>query len=167
MSARVAQSELERIIEALIFSFFTYVVYLFLFGAHLPVSWTLATAPGSSFTFSVSRLRVCFLVLIAIGLGLGWGYVKGHDLHARLLRRFGWTERTSRESVWTDMFVSLNGTVQVGLADGKNIIGWLLRYSDTSDEKSLFLQDAAWVDEAGQLTDIPGAGILLTDKSEI
>jgi protein involved in temperature-dependent protein secretion len=89
------------------------------------------------------------------------------DLALRLLRIWGLTERTSRESIWNDVFSSISGTAQVGLKDGRNIIGWISRYSDSGDERSLFLESAYWVDENGSTIAINGKGILLTDRSEI
>lgn len=70
--------------------------------------------------------------------------------------------------MWNDVFVSLGGgTVQVELADGRSVVGWLNRYSDTGDESALFLEKASWVSESGEYIPIEGAGVLLTDKAEI
>jgi hypothetical protein len=167
MSARSQMSELERVTEALIFSFFTYVIYLLLFGPHLPLEWRTDPTASGRYSFEVFRARVFFLGAFSVLLGFGWGYIKGHDLLLKLLRKWKMTERTSRESVWNDAFVSLGGTVQVGLADGTSAIGWLGRYSDTGEERALFLERASWIAESGALTPVPGAGLLLTEKSEI
>jgi hypothetical protein len=102
LSAQAPQSELERVIEALIFSFFTYVIYIMLFGVGLPIEWQ----PS----FEVHRWRVVFLALVACLLGLIWGVVRSKDLAMRLLRRCQLTERTSRESVWNDVFSNLGAT---------------------------------------------------------
>jgi hypothetical protein len=115
----------------------------------------------------VHRWRVLFLAGMACSLGLVWGVVRSQDLILGRLRRWGWTQRTSRESVWNDAFVSLKGTVQVGLKDGRNLLGWLTRYSDSGGERSLFLEQASWVKEDGSLVIVEGKGILLTDKAEI
>lgn len=159
MSPQAPQSELERIIEALIFSFFTSVIYIALFGTALPIEWQPA--------YKVYRGRVVCLAVIACDLGLVWGFVRSKDLALGLLRRWNLTERTSRESVWNDVFSSLTGTAQVGLHDGRNLIGWVGRYSDAGNERSLFLEQASWVKEDGSLVAIDGDGILLTDKAEI
>jgi hypothetical protein len=100
-------------------------------------------------------------------LGLAWGVVRSKDAALALLRRLKLTARTSRESVWNDVFASLGGAAQVGLSDGRNLIGWIRRYSDSGTERSVFLESAAWVNENGLLTPISGEGILLTDKAEI
>lgn len=159
LSAQASQSELERVIEALIFSFFTYVVYVGVFGTALPIEWQ----PG----FRLHRWRLLFLTAAAVGLGLMWGIVRSKDLALGLLRRYKLTERTVRDSVWNDVFANLSGTAQVGLHDGRNLIGWVGRYADSGAERSIFLESAAWVNETGGLTPIRGKGILLTDKAEI
>jgi hypothetical protein len=86
-----------------------------------------------------------------------------------ILRFLRLTERTSRESVWNDAFITLGGTVQVGLEDGRMLIGLVDRYSDSDGERSLFLKNAGWVDqdEETKLIPIPGAGILITEVSKI
>ncbi len=77
------------------------------------------------------------------------------------------TERTSREFIWNDVFANLEGSAQVGLKDGRNLVGWIGRYSDSGGERSLFLESANWVNDDGSLVKISGKGILLTDKAEI
>jgi Family of unknown function (DUF6338) len=123
LSAQAQQSELERVIEALIFSFFTYVIYVVVFGTRLPIEWL----PS----FQVHRWRVVFLAVMACALGVLWGIIRSKDLALRWLRALKLTERTSRESVWNDVFSSLGGTAQVGLHDGRKLIGWVGRYSDS------------------------------------
>jgi hypothetical protein len=159
LSTQSQQSELERITEALIFSFINYVLYIACFDDKLPIQWT----P----TFEVSRWRVIFLLLMACVLGMLWGVIRSKDLALRLLRAWGLTERTSRESIWNDVFSTISGSAQVGLKDGRNVVGWISRYSDAGEERSIFLESASWVDENGLTIAIDGKGILLTDKSEI
>lgn len=169
MCARSQQTELERVIEALIFSFFTYVVYVFLWGTSLPIEWhpAIVSVP-ISLNVSVFRWRLASLAVIAIVLGFGWGYIKGRDILLHLLRRLGVTQRSSRESVWLDVFMNFGGTVQVGLGDGRTVVGWLKQYAETSEERTLFLERAYWVLEDFSSVDVPGDGmILLTEKSEI
>jgi hypothetical protein len=168
MSARRDQSELDRIIEALIFSFFIYVFYIFCFGPKLPIEWN-AVGNGSVQTFGLipHRWRILFLTGTALVSGFTWGAVRGRDVVLKFLRWCGITERTSRESVWNDVFLTLGGTVQVGLGDGRTVIGWLKRYSDGGDERSLFLERAAWVQNDGAVIPVDGDGLLLTERSEI
>ena len=170
MSAKTQQTELERVIEALIFSFFTYVCSIALFGALLPSNWSLS--PGTTlgslphYTVSVDRWRLLSLAGVAILLGFGWGYIKGHDLLLRQLRRWKLTQRSSRESVWTDVFMNFSGTVQVGLGDGRSVVGWLKQYAASGDERTLFLAKAIWVADNADPVEVPGDGLLLLTENQ-
>ena len=172
MSARSQQSELEKIIEALIFSFFIYVVYIAAFGSALPLEWTIPVSPLKAgdlthFGLIVHRWRVLALSLFAIVCGVAAGFVRGHDLDLKLLGKFTFLERVTREPIWNKVFLGLEGTVQVGLADGRSAIGWLKFYPYSDEERCLFLENASWVGADGSLVPIEGAGLLLTEKSEI
>ncbi len=170
MSVRNKQSEFDRIIEALLFSFFAYVIYEFHFGPQVPLCWTKVEnkSGGPQYIFAVDHAKFFALIVIALALGALWGWVQGHDLPSKLLRALRLTERSSRESVWKDVFLSQKkGYIQVGLADGRNAMGLLSNYSDSGKERAIFLTDASWVLENNELVPIPGSGLLLTDKSEI
>lgn len=174
ISSRGKQSELERVIEALLFSFFNYFLFVLCFSAEIPLSWKIATdASGAQhYLFIVKYGRFLALVIIAILLGIAWGLLQGHDSVARLLKWMHFTDRTSRESLWKDVFLSQKaGYVQVELADGRSALGYVSVYSDSGKERALFLRNAAWVSkdpQGNEITiDIPGPGLLLTDKSEI
>lgn len=169
LNARSQQSDLERVIQALMHSFLIYVIYLGVFGASLPVDWLPAGTAnsGNHLQIVVFRSRLLTLGAVSIIWGLVWGLIKGHDLHMRVLRRIGVTERTSRESVWNDVFLQQTGTVQVGLGDGRIALGVLNRYSDTGEEGSLFLAEASWVSEDGAVVPIYGPGLLLTKSADI
>ena len=132
MSARSQQTELERIIEALISSFFTYIFFIFIFGSQLPIecSATAASNGATPYNFSVHRARLLSPVLIALLLGFVWGYIRGHDLLLKLLRKCGLTQHSSREFVWSDVFLNFRGNVQVGLGEGRSVVGWLEQYAE-------------------------------------
>ncbi len=166
MSAKTQQTELERVIEALIFSFFTYVCYIAIFGALLPFEWSASTAAGQHYTLSVDRWRLLSLAFIAVVLGFAWGYVREHDLLLKYLRRWKLTRRSSNESVWTDVFLSVGGTVQVGLGDGRSVTGWLRQYAEAGDERTLFLERARWIVEDVDPIDVPGDGLLCSPKNQ-
>jgi hypothetical protein len=80
------------------------------------------------------------------------------------------TERTTRNSIWNDVFESeaIEGQpIQVELADGRSVLGSLVYYSDVAEDASLYLTQASWVDANGNTVEIPGSGILLTKNSGI
>lgn len=173
MSARSKQTEFERIVEALSFSFFTYFIFSKLVSTQLPLSWNSGSngAGGQHYVLVVDHKSFFFLVAIAVVLGAVWGFIQSHDLVSRVLRRLRLTERASRESLWNDVFLTQKtGYVQVGLADGRSAIGLLSNYSDSGDERAIFLKDASWVvEEGGDDTVVPGptVDLLLTDRSKI
>ena len=88
----------------------------------------------------------------------------------RIFRALRLTERTTRNTIWNDIFEHEAlpiQPVQVELSDGRNLIGVLLYYSDDSDENSMYLTRASWVDSGGQTISIPGPGVLLTKNCGI
>ena len=153
LTARSQQSDLERVIQALMHSFLLYIIYLGVFGANLPIDWVPSgTGNAVHFQIAVHRSRILTLGALSFCLGLLWGFVKGHDFHMRILRSLRITERTSRESVWNDVLLTQSGVVQVGLGDGRVALGVLDRYSDTGEEGSLFLSEASWVTDETRLS---------------
>jgi hypothetical protein len=173
MSARGRQTEFERIVEALLFSFFIYVVYVKYVSPQIPLSWNVVkdASGGPHYVFAFNSREFFLLVAIAVALGAVSGFVQARDVGSKILLRLKLTDRTSRESVWKDVFLNHKASyVQVGLADGRSAIGLLASYSDTDGERAIYLTDASWVVEAaGETTLVPETGVdlLLTDRSKI
>ena len=165
LAVRRERTELDKVIEALIFSFVLYLATLPFFGYTLPVSWH----SGTNGTYQiVLHYRQLFVLLIAsIALGILYGANINRDWLLTLFRWCRITERTARSSIWNDTFQEIGGFVQVGFKDGKRLIGWVRYYSDDSNDSSVFLEDAAWVTEEDQQQPIDGPGILLTKESAI
>jgi hypothetical protein len=87
-----------------------------------------------------------------------------------IFRQLRLTERTARRSIWNDIFQKEAKdiqVVQVQLADGRSIIGLLTYYSDSSDDCSVYIEQASWVDSLGGKIPIPGPGILHTKNANI
>lgn len=169
ISAPSDQTDVERIIDALVFSFFIYILYLFLFGGSLPLDWIAQGGPADSthFALHVRRWRLLYLCLAPVLFGVIWGSLQHRDAVLGQMRKWKLTNRTNDVSIWNARLRQHNGTVQVGMSDGRAIVGWLQQYSDVGEDRSLFFTRAAWVDESGKQTEIPGPGILLTDESDI
>ena len=98
---------------------------------------------------------------------MAWGALQHKDAVLGILRIWTFTDRTNDVSIWNGALKEHGGSVQVGLGDGREVVGWLQQYSDIGEERSLFLAKVARVEEDGSRTMIPGPGILLTDRSEI
>lgn len=79
------------------------------------------------------------------------------------------TERTSRSSIWNDVFQfdRESQIVQVELSDGRSLQGVVRFYSDTAEESSVFLSNARWIGTEGEIVEVPGPGVLLTKEAKI
>jgi hypothetical protein len=163
LAARRRQSGLDKVIEALIFSLALYLITLPFFGYMLPIAWR----PGDEKhpdTWQIFIVWPHLLTLAILAVVLGALYAASIN-HNWLTTPFRWlkiSERSAHSSVWNHVFSDLKGFVQVGMSDGRSVIGWLRNYSDEDEATELFLQDAAWVDSDGNEFPIDGPGILLT-----
>lgn len=164
LATRRSQSDLERIIEAIVFSFIIYVCYMPINGGKLPFQIEKAQGSGGSDTVIWHPAQLGWLVLVTAAFSFAAVAYIRFDGN----RIFQWarlTERTTRNSIWNDVFESeaIDGQpLQVELADGRNVLGKLHYYSDAADDDSIYLTEAAWVDADANTIPIPGSGILLT-----
>lgn len=169
IAVRAKQTELDKVIEALLLSFILYLVTLAFFCYSLPVSWT-STREGN---FANYVIRFHWTHLLALGVSAGvlaalYGVNINQDWLLTLLRKWNLTERTARSSIWSDAFQDIKQSyVNVGLEDGRSVLGYLRYYSDDWEDSSLFLEDAAWLDQDGKQLPIDGPGILLTKEARI
>lgn len=167
LATRAPLTQFEKIVQAFIYSLLVYVCFTGLKGK-FPVSIrTESVAAPQRYTIEPQFWPLVELVAVATILGFVVAGLMNRDIPFSLLGRWGWTQRTFRISVWNDTFHTFGGYVEVDLADGRHIIGWLRFYSDTPDEASVFLEDAAWLKEDGTQLSVPGPGILLTKENGI
>jgi hypothetical protein len=168
LATRKTQSDLERVIEALLFSFLIYVCFIPLNGGRLPFHVE-KDAQGSSnaVVWEPARLGILAGVTLVFAIA-AIAYIKWDG--NRIFRKLHLTERTTRNSIWNDVFeneAGENQVVQVELADGRSVLGVLLYYSDAAEESSVFIANAIWVTSDGKKIPIRGQGILLTKGSGI
>lgn len=169
---RTKQSDLEKIIEALLFSFLIYVSYGLIRHGAMPVTVLHSSQQDALQFHRVNLLWLTGLTLLFSLLMILYVNKDG----AQWFRRIGLTDNSSRTSIWNDTFQDIQqqvdpeagSIVQVELEDGRRVMGVVRLYSGTADECSVFLQDAQWVDDDGvQLIPIHGPGILLTSNARI
>jgi hypothetical protein len=169
LATRRTQSDLERVVEALVFSFVIYVCYVPLNGGKLPFHIEHDPTGKIDDTVLWNPAQLAWLAAVTAAFALfAVAYIRFDG--NRLFRAICLTERTTRNSIWNDILESEaidNQPVQVELSDGRNVLGVLLYYSDVSEDASLYLTQASWVDANGQTVPIPGPGILLTKNSGI
>ena len=141
-------SDLDKVVEALIYSFFTYLIFTAFFGV-VPVS-LIAVPEGNGTTgyYLQSDVgRLIFLPIIALALAIGMSFAANHDVFGRCFRFAKISRRSWRDSIWSDVFHNFGGAVQVELSDGRSVMGWLKYFADRPAESSLFLEHAAWVND--------------------
>ena len=166
LTVKGTRTELDKIVEALLYSFVVYVVYASITKS-FPVSVRdTLTGLSHEYTVETKPLLLAALAGIAVVLAILKSYVGNHDLLGKLFRRLGVSQKSWRDSTWSDVFHNHGGAVQVQLADGRSVMGWLKYYSDEAEDGCLFLERAAWV-AGDELVQIDGPGILLSKKSEV
>jgi hypothetical protein len=111
---------------------------------------------------------MALLLLISVITGLVVGVFKVHDWHMKFFRRIGLTKRSSRASMWWDVFQDKHGDkekagayVTVTLKNGSCITGWPENFSDEFCEgPTLFLTNASWIsgNKEGELKEVPLTG---------
>jgi hypothetical protein len=168
LATRRIQTDLERVIEALLFSFVIYVCFVAVNRGNLPFHAHKGMGDtGDTIGWDAGSLSILAAITFAFAI-VAVLYIN-HDWN-RWFRRLRLTERTTRSSIWTDIFESDAGQeqiVQVELSGNRSILGILLYYSDDPAESSLFIAKASWVTADGDQISIPGQGILLTKESGI
>jgi hypothetical protein len=172
LAVRRKQTELDKVIEALLFSLFLYLFTLPFFDRTLPINWQLPNPSQSGiYRISVDYAHLATLAGLSILLALLYSANINHDWLMRVFRWMRITERTARSTIWHDAFQEIGGFVQVGLSGERKIVGWVRDYSDDATEASLFLESAAWIvkQEDGKEIEvaIDSPGILLTKETAI
>ena len=170
LAVRPKQTELDKVIEALLFSFVLYLVVSPFFSYSLPLSWQIKPIAGiEQYSFQLNWPYLALLAALALATGVLYSANLNNDWLLRLLRKFRITQRTARNAIWNDAFQDIPSSyVLVQLSRVRSIVGYLRYYSDEPEDASLFLEDAAWiVDEEGTQSPIDGPGILLTKQAGI
>lgn len=169
LATRRSQSDLARIIEALVFSFVIYVCYAPLNHGHLPFHVVPDTTGKGETTVIWEPAQLGWLAGVTFLFAIAAvAYIRFDG--NRLFQAIRLTERTTRNSIWNDVLESeaIKGQpLQVELSDGRSVLGSLHYYSDEADDASIYLTAASWVDADGNTIPIPGSGILLTKNSGI
>jgi hypothetical protein len=171
LAVRRKQSELDKVVEALLFSLILYVITLPIFGHNLPVSLQSATDRPDVYQILVDYGHLATLAGLAVLFALLYAANINHDWLMWIFRKMRITERTSRSTIWNDAFQEIGGFVRVGITDGRCLVGWVRDYSDDAVDPSLFLETAAWIvkEEDGNEIEMPigDPGILLTKEMPI
>lgn len=170
LTVRPPQTELDKIIEALFYSFVTYFLSILTLGIK-PTVIIITQTGGSGMQLGVDvfalRQFVLWSFLLSVAMGLIISALNTNDLPTRFLRWARITRRSSRSSVWSDVFHDITAFVIIEFIDGRRLRGWPRYFSDTPEEGSIFLEHAAWILDDGTPVEIEGPGILVTKSLPI
>lgn len=169
LALRQSQTDFDKVIEACLYSFLIYAAFEIVAGGSLPFEFVPAHLPSTEATIHWYPRRVLGLTATTVlfaPMGILYINLDGNAL----FRKLKITERTTRRAIWNDIFekeIQPVQIVQVELADGGSIPGPLTYYSDSAEDCPVYVEQASWVDVDGQVTSIPGPGILLTKNATI
>jgi hypothetical protein len=169
LALRGSQTDLDKVIEAGLYSFLIYATFVLFTHGALPFDAIPPKAPSTDTLIQWHPKRLFGLAAITFLVSIASALYINHDGN-RFFRKAKITERTSRRSIWNDIFqreVKDSQVVQVELGDGRSILGVLAYYSDAAEECSLYIEQASWVGGDGVPVPIPGPGILLTKNANI
>jgi len=149
LSPRPQQTEVEKVVDAFLYSFIVYAIFVLIFGV----------------PEKLLRRHVAVLAVIPFVVAVLISYVITNDFAGSFLRKYKFTHRTTRPSIWHDVFHKYSGYVLVELEDYRWVFGWVEFYSDFPNPPTLFLKDACWIQrETGNRRQISGPGILISGE---
>ena len=169
LALRGSQTDFDKVIEACLYSLLIYASFVVLARGALPFDVIPAKAPATEAIVQWHSNRLLGLAALTVLFSIGGALYINRDGNW-LFRKIKVTERTSRRSIWNDIFqkeAKKIQVVQVELGDGRSILGLLTYYSDAAEECSVYIEQASWVGQDGSLIGIPGPGILLTKNANI
>ncbi|MEW8229112.1 MAG: DUF6338 family protein [Candidatus Thiodiazotropha endolucinida] len=171
ISARVLDSvitrepidQFSRVIEALVFSLLIYAV------VNITIDWqpliTQTKVEGSfQYTFTTNIKLLYITLAYSVVLPLVLGALIHNDLHTKFFRKIKITDKTSRSTVWQDVYVNEKRHVVAHLKDGRRIYGWPMYYSHKPKESYIYLFQPAWIDSGGKYIECETHGILLENS---
>ncbi len=161
---RRPKETLDKVVEALIFSFVIYAVVAIAIR-ETPVVFV-PEEVGETTTLSIHyNPKVVVLILaLAVLFPLLLGLLTTTNAHMKLLRAVRITEKSARETVWLDVFADQKRYVIVNLKSGRRVFGWPMYYSNTPEEGMIYLYNPAWIGDNGQYIDLDIHGLFLVGE---
>lgn len=152
-----------KVTEAFVFSFLIYA------SVNVFYRWEpLVTAHKTGDIFSYSFTNDIWLIFLTLALSLLIPLLIGacihNDIHTKIFRKFNITDKTSRTSVWQDVYVNEKRHVVAHLKDGRRVYGWPMYYSHSSEESHLYLFQPAWITDDGNYIECQTHGMLLKNE---
>lgn len=155
LSSHPRPSQLERIIQALIFTLFV--------QAAVAVERSLLSLAGNWYRVGqwTSDSDLLASIISALLIGALAAHLTNGDILHRFLRRRGFSTRSSHPSEWCTALVSYPRFIILNLKDGRRLYGWPKIWPSSSEKGHFFVTDVAWLGE-GDPIDLPSVeGILI------
>lgn len=156
-----------RVVEALVFSFVIYACLVGVFGYPIISIPTEVQKIPAAIGTSVNGRFVLGALVLSLVLPLILGWLIASDFHMKVLRALGVTHRSSRDTVWLDVFIEQKRYVIVNLSGQRRIFGWPRYFSEDSSGGLLYLQDPEWIRDDGTYDALNVHGILLVEPNSI
>lgn len=157
------KSDLQRVIQALIFSVF---VQILLFPTKYIALWLGTIFPAAARWSPPVELAWSVVLGLLIGCVSAW-LVDSDKLYA-LLRKAGITKQSSRPSVWYSAFNNFPRYVVLHLEDGRRIYGWPDEWSSRYPHGHVRLIDAAWLNvDKNDLVDLSASELILIRVKDV
>jgi len=180
------KSNFDKIVKSLIYAAINFfIVYLILYAQGRPfLPFILEKIDDQKSRVGLAPDLPSMLWLFGMSILLGFiiSLLRTHDWHMEIARKLKMTKRTSRQSIWLDIFhekYKLNkkkktekdygAWIYVYLKNGKVVYGWPEHFADNyEDGPVIFLTEAYWIsDDADRPHErISNPGILI-NSSEI
>lgn len=163
--------------KALVYSFLNYVIFSLTSLTLMTFKSGPVSAQHNQIEYSTDKWGLLVILTISILNGIIFGLFINKDWHMRFARYIKLTRRTSRESIWLDLFhdkyimkskekdtEEAGAYLVVYLKDGRRLYGWPEYSADEfSEGPVVFLTEAAWLTEENDVDgEIPYPGILIT-----
>lgn len=149
-----------RIVEALIFTMLNLACFLV-------IRSLLEIIPRVQFDHAqfVTAGNVALMAMCAFAIGIVFAAEINHEwLLGFLNNRLHLTRKTAKPSTWNETWTHARKYVVVHLDDGRRIYGWPTFYSDSPEERALFLEDASWLNDNNNLINEDAPISILLDK---
>jgi len=161
------KKEFEKIIEAIVFSLIIYTIYSIIPGKS-PIA---LNQDKETITYLYNGISFLKLLLLSLFIPILMGWCVTNDCHMKFARFLRISRKTSRNSVWFDVFCDKKAHIIINFEDGRRIYGWPQYYSNTPKEPYIFLYNPAWIltdkNEQSVFEDINIDGILISPNQKI
>ena len=159
LTSHARPTQFERLIQALIF---TFIIQTFLPA----LQWILEVA-GHVFYLKEWDKAANLLgsLFLSVALGATLAFFTNNDSFHQLLRKYGFTSRTSHPSEWFCAFNERVTYVILNLRDGRRLYGWPKEWPIDPASGQFYIQQPSWILEDGSLLDLPQLnGVLIQVK---